>query len=170
MIEQAAITEARKEDLPGILEIWNHEILTGTAIFDETPKTIQEVEAWWKERKSGGFPVFVILEENQVMCYGTYAQFRPKTGYRISVEHSIYAHPESRGKGLGKLMMRKLIQTARDQKLENMIGVIDGSNYKSIRFHEKFGFIECGRMERIGIKFGRHLDIVIMQLQLRQNL
>ncbi|MEZ4937301.1 MAG: N-acetyltransferase family protein [Crocinitomicaceae bacterium] len=167
MSQPPTIRDANETDLKSILAIWNYEILNGTAIFDETSKTLEEITLWWRDRIENGFPVLVLEWEAKVVCYGTYGPFRPKSGYRITVEHSIYSHPESRGKGWGRLVMRELIRLAKEKKLENMIAVIDGSNYKSIRFHQKFGFIECGRMERIGIKFGKHLDIVFMQLQLR---
>lgn len=163
------IRPAIKEDLPGILEIWNHEIENSTSIFDDQPKSLSFLENWFEDRSGKDFPILVAEFDSKVVCYGSYGTFREKPGYNITVEHSIYAHPDYRAMGTGRLIMREMIRLAKDQKIENMIAVIDGSNHKSIRFHEKFGFIEAGRLERIAVKFGKHMDAVIMQLQLNRG-
>lgn len=168
-MEGINIRSAETKDLEGILDIWNHEIQNTSAIFDDEPKDLEFVTKWFQERNQKKFPVLVAEKGSQILCYATYGTFRAKPGYNITVEHSIYAHPDYRGMGIGRLMMRELIRIAKEQKIENMIAVIDGSNYKSIRFHERFGFFECGRMERVAIKFGKHLDAVIMQLQLNRG-
>lgn len=157
------IQEAKEIHLEKIREIWNHEILNSTSIFEEKPIDLIEVTSWYKNRKSNGFPIFVALYNQQVVAYASYGPFREKSGYQITVEHSIYVDPNHRGNGSGRLLMRKLLQSAKEQGFKNVIAVIDASNYKSIRFHEKFGFIESGRLERIARKFDSYLDAVILQ-------
>ena len=157
------ILEAQETHLDKIQEIWNYEILNSTSIFEETPVNADEVSDWYTNRKTKGFPVFVAILNKEVVAYASYGPFREKSGYQITVEHSIYVHPNHRGNGSGRLLMRKLLERAKEQNLKNIIAVIDASNYKSIRFHEKFGFIESGRLERIARKFDTYLDAVILQ-------
>ncbi len=160
------IRQAKEEDIAGILDIWNHEILNSTSIFEENPIDENYLKDWYTQRLSKGFPVLVAIENDQVIAYGSFGPFRAKSGYDITVEHSIYLQKDHRGKGIGKLLMRELLRIAKEMNLKNVIAVIDASNTKSIRFHERFGFIECGRLERIAIKFEKHLDAVIMQHQI----
>jgi phosphinothricin acetyltransferase len=157
------IEEAKESHLEGILEILNHEIATGTSVYDYDKKSSADIQDWFELKKKEDFPIFVAIENGIVISYASYGFFRPRKGYQISVEHSIYTHPEHRGKGTGKLLMRHLIDSVQKRGFEHMIAVIDGSNHKSIRFHKKFGFIEAGRLERVAFKFGKHLDAVFMQ-------
>lgn len=166
MTENITLIQAENKHLPEILEIWNYEILNSTSIFEETPIDLKYVEKWMSQRMTDGFPVIVAMMDSKVIAYGSYGKFRDKSGYTISVENSIYIHQDYRGRGTGKIIMRELLKIAKDRDVKNVIAVIDASNYKSIRFHEKFGFIEAGRLERIAKKFDKFLDAVILQHQI----
>ena len=95
-----------------------------------------------------------------------YSDFRFREAYKYTVEHSVYVSLNEMGKGVGKLLMIKLIELAKAQGLHTMIGVIDSENKSSISFHEQFGFKTVGIIKESGYKFDRWLDSVFMQLLL----
>lgn len=154
-------------DLPGILEIVNHAILNTTAIYDYDARTLEQQLAWFEEKQISGFPVIVAEKDNEILGFGTYGGFRVKIGYRFTIEHSVYVTESAIGKGIGKLILQKLIDLAKEQNYHSMIGVIDASNSGSIEFHKKFGFGEAGVLKQAGYKFDKWLDVSLMQLLLK---
>jgi len=160
------IRETRPGDLPAILEIMNESIRNSTAIYEEEPRNLTYVQQWLETQKNCGMPVFSCLHNESTVGYGTYGQFRPKYGYRFSVEHSIYVEEFHRRAGIGQLLLTALIQRAKADGLHRMIAGIDAENHGSIRFHEKNGFVNVGHLHEVGFKFGRYLDLVFLQLDL----
>jgi L-amino acid N-acyltransferase YncA len=160
------IRKATTSDLPSILEIVNHAILNTTSIYDYDVRTIKEQTLIFETKKAKGFPTFVVELSKQVVGFGTYDTFRTKVGYRFTVEHSVYVKEGFSGKGIGQMLLQKLISTAKEEKYHIMIGVIDASNENSIRFHEKFGFQSMGILKEVGFKFERWLDANLMTLKL----
>ena len=150
-------------DCPAILAIINEAILTSTALYDYHPRTLEQQIAIFEDKISKDFPIIVAEENNQVIGFGYYSEFRFREAYKFTVEHSVYAAKNYIGKGVGKLLLSELIQLAKAQKMHTMIGVIDSENLNSISFHEKFGFEEVGYIKESGYKFDRWLDSVFMQ-------
>ena len=163
---EITIQPATVAHLNGILSIMNHAILNTTAIYDYEPKSMEEVEQWFTAKQQAGFPVIVALQNNKVTGYATYYQLKDKAGYKFCVEHSVYVAEELKGKGIGKLLLSKLIHLAKEQAMHSMIGLIDADNKNSIAFHEKFGFTKAGLLKQAGYKFNHWLDVQIMQLML----
>lgn len=161
------IRNATIEDLSEILEIVNYEILNSTSIYDEAPRTLEEQQYWFEEKKQQNFPVLVSVEDEKIAGFATYGTFRAKSGFRFTVEHSVYVRPEFSGIGIGKKLLANLIEVAKQQNLHAMIGCIDAENESSIRFHEKFGFKKSGLLKETGFKFGRWLDLQFMLLLLK---
>ena len=160
------IRKATTSDLPSILEIVNFAIANTTAIYDYDSRILEQQAEIFETKKANNFPLFVIEVENEILGFGTYDTFRTKIGYRFTVEHSVYVKDGFAGKGIGKLLLQKLIDTAKAEKYHVMIGVIDASNENSIRFHEKFGFQSMGILKEVGFKFDRWLDANLMTLKL----
>lgn len=154
------------EDAPILLEIINYNILNATALYDYEPRTLENQVAILKEKLSKGFPVIVATENEMVVGFGYYSEFRFREAYKFTVEHSVYAHPNHLGKGIGKSILENLILLAKAQKLHTMIGVIDAENQSSIEFHKKFGFEIAGTIKESGFKFNRWLHSVFMQKML----
>ena len=154
------------EDAPIILEIINYNILNATALYDYEPRTLENQLAILEEKLSKGFPVIVATEKETVVGFGYYSEFRFREAYKFTVEHSVYAHPNYIGKGIGKSILENLIVLAKAQKLHTMIGVIDAENQSSIEFHKKFGFEIAGTIKESGFKFNRWLHSVFMQKML----
>ncbi len=151
------------DDAPGILEIINYNILNSTALYDYEPRTLENQISILDEKLSKGFPIIVATENEMVVGFGYYSEFRFREAYKFTVEHSVYAHPNHLEKGIGKLILENLIHLAKVQKLHTMIGVIDAENKGSIEFHKKFGFEIAGTIKESGYKFNRWLHSVFMQ-------
>jgi L-amino acid N-acyltransferase YncA len=156
------IRPAAEADIPAILAIYNDAVENTTAIWNETPVDLANRKSWFAERTGRGFPVLV-AERDGVTGYGSFGDFRPFEGYRVTVEHSVYVAKDARGQGAGEALLLALIAEAKRMEKRNMIGAIDAANAASVALHEKLGFGEVGRMPGVGTKFGRPLDLVLMQ-------
>lgn len=160
------IRDAAPADIAGILAIYNDAVMNTTAIWNETPSSHAERSAWMDERIGAGFPVLVAVEGDEVVGYGTFGPFRPHEGYRLTVEHSIYVAPHHQGQGIGKALLRALTGIAAIMGKCVMVGAIDAANDVSIMMHESMGFHVVGRMAGVGEKFGRRLDLVLLQKEI----
>lgn len=158
------IRNATKNDVSEMLEIINHEILNTKAVYHYDVKTYEEQEKWFEQKKLDQLPIFVATYKNEVVGYATYGPFRAFQGFQHSIEHSIYVKPTTQGLGIGNLLMKKLLEEAKNQNFHTMIACIDSNNEKSVLFHEKRGFTEKGRLKEVGFKFGEWLDLVMMQI------
>ena len=148
-----------------ILAIFNDAILNSTAVYDYKPRTPDMMAAWFANKKKGNYPVIgSVTPEGQLMGFGSYGAFRAWPGYKYTVEHSIYVDGKFRGRGLGKLLLQKVIGCARNQNYHVLVGAIDSQNAVSIKLHERFGFVHAGTIRQAGFKFGRWLDLVFYQL------
>ncbi|OCX61646.1 GNAT family N-acetyltransferase [Thioclava sp. SK-1] len=160
------IRDAQLSDIPAVTQIYNDTVRTTTAIWNKIIVDEDNRAAWLLERQSAGFPVLVTEHEGRVLGYATYGAYRPHDGYHLTVEHSVYVHPDARGQGLGTPMMSELITRAKAHGKHVMVAAISADNPGSIRLHERLGFVETGRMPQVGMKFGRWLDLVLLQLML----
>lgn len=160
------LRDAESPDLDTITEIHNHAVVHTTAIWNEDAVDRADRAAWLADRTARGYPVIVAADETGVVGYASYAQWRPHSGYRHTVEHSVYVRGDQRGRGIGKMLMTALIARARADGMHVMIGGIESGNAASIALHERLGFREVGRMPQVGAKFGRWLDLSMLQLVL----
>ena len=156
------IREAQEGDLPAILEIYNDVIATSTAIYRDEPATLEDRRSWFAARKSESQPVLVATDGG-VVGFAAFGGFRPWPGYRFTVEHSVHVRADRRGQGVGAALMTPLIERAAALGMHVMIAGIDADNQRSIRFHERLGFTRVAHMREVGFKFGRWLDLVLMQ-------
>ena len=157
------LREAREDDMPPLLLIHNDVIATSTAIYSETPATLDERVDWWRGRVAAGYPVIVAQDESGVLGYASFGEFRGRPGYRFTVEHSIYIRSDRRGGGIGARLMKDLIARAQAMGKHVMIAGVDAENIDSIRFHERLGFERVAHFKQVGFKFGRWLDLVFLQ-------
>jgi phosphinothricin acetyltransferase len=162
----AAIRPATPADLPAILAIYNDAVLNTTAIWNETPVDLDNRRAWYEARQAQGYPVLVAGDEGTPVAYGSFGDFRPFDGYRFTVEHSVYVAEEARRRGIAAALIEALAANAAALGKHVMVAGIAADNEASIRLHRKLGFIETGRMPEVGFKFGRWLDLVLMQRRL----
>ena len=160
------IRDAVHGDLPAILEIHNDAIRTTTAIWDEHEVDLDDRRAWFDARRAAGLPVLVAEADGSVIGFASYGPWRPKTGYRFTVENSIYVHPDHRGHGAANALMPVLIERARAADVHSIVAGIEAANTGSIALHEKFGFRNVALLPEVGFKFGRWLDLAYLQLTL----
>ncbi len=156
---------AQSVDLETIREIWNYYILHTSYNYDYEAKTKEQIESWFYSKQERGFPVFVLEDDGKVQGYGSYDLFRPHSGYLHSAEHGLYFSPTSQGRGYGKKLMNHLINSAKEKGFTTFVAGIDSSNKGSLIFHERMGFKEVARFEKIGYKNKEWLDCIFMQKQ-----
>jgi L-amino acid N-acyltransferase YncA len=152
-------------DADAIASILNALLSTTTIEWTDTPKTPDSVRAWMDEHEA----VLVAEVDDEVVGVAAYGWFRDaiaRPGYRFTVENTVHVREDHWGTGLGRQLMLALVDNARASGKHSMIAAIDGSNDASIRFHERLGFVEVGRMPEVGAKFGRWCDLVLLQLRL----
>lgn len=163
------IRDATIADLAQITAIYNALLETTTHEWTETLHTVSERAEWLAGQRAAGYPALVAADGNEVVGWATYGDFRDSTrwpGYRHTVEHSIHVREDCWGRGVGRALVEALIDRARGEGKHVMVAGIDAGNIESIRFHERVGFFEVARMPEIGEKFGRRLDLVLMQRML----
>ena len=158
------IRKANENDLQQTLDIYNEIIANSTAIFQYEPQTIEMRKAWFAEKQEKGFPVFVAEEDNMIVGFSTFGQFRNWQAYKHSVENSVYVKADQRGKGIGKLLLKPLIDVAKEMKLHTIIAGIVADNKASIALHQQFGFVEVAHFKEVGFKFDKWLDLKFLQL------
>lgn len=159
-----SIRDAREQDLPQILAIYNEVIATSTAVYATQPTTLVERGEWLEQRRQRGFPVLVAIEGDFVLGFASFGEFRGAwNGYRYSVEHSVHVRADARGKSVGGRLVEALFPLAAALGKHAMIGAVDAANDGSIRFHERLGFERVARFKEVGHKFGRWLDLVFLQ-------
>jgi phosphinothricin acetyltransferase len=160
------IREAHEGDLPAILDIYNDVVATSTAIYRDEPATLEDRRSWLAARRAEGQPVLVATDAGEVVGFAAYGGFRPWPGYRFTVEHSVHVRADRRGQGVGAALMTPLIERAAALGMHVMIAGIDADNAASIRLHERLGFTKSAHLRQVGFKFGRWLDLVLMQRML----
>jgi phosphinothricin acetyltransferase len=170
MLVQAVIRSVRLEDVVAIHAIYSYNVLHGTASWELTPPDEAEMRRRIQNVLDQDYPYFVAELDGSVVGYTYASTYRPRLGYRYTVENSVYVKPGLQGQGLGRLLLRTLIEACETQGFRQMIAVIgDSKNITSIRLHESLGFTHAGLLPNIGFKFGRWLDSVIMQRQLGEG-
>jgi phosphinothricin acetyltransferase len=163
------IRAARPNDLPHVREIYNHFVSNSAVTLDERRSSIP----YWREKYALltrlELPFLVAVSPAGVVIGYALAQpWAGKNAYKYTVEDSIYLGPGAGGKGLGGALLQTLIDACEQIGLREMVAVISDSGAEaSIRLHEKLGFVEAGRMGRVGHKFGRDLGTVYMRRVLR---
>lgn len=163
------IRDARAADLEAITAIHNDAVLHTTAIWNEDAADVEDRAAWLADRTGRGFPVLVAVDDTGVVGYASFGQWRPHTGYRHTVEHSVYVRGDQRGRGVGRALMGELTTRARALGMHVMVGAVESGNDASLRLHRSVGFTEMGRMPQVGAKFGRWLDLTFVQLILDER-
>jgi phosphinothricin acetyltransferase len=158
------IRDAVEADLPQILEIYNEVIINTTAVFSYEPHTLQMREQWFTERRQQGFPIVVADEDGVIVGFAALGWFRAWPAYKHTCENSLYVKTGNRGKGIGKLLLKALIDEAKQINMHVIIAGIEALNEGSIALHKQFGFEEAALLKEVGYKFDAWLDLLFMQL------
>ena len=157
---------AERRDAEALRRIYNVEVQESTVTFDLVPRSLAEQVAWIDEH-SGGHPAIVAVgDDDAVVGFASLTPYRPRPAYAPTVEDSVYVDRDCRGAGLGKLLLAELVELARDHGFHSVIARIVGGHAASIALHEACGFEQVGVEREVGRKFGRWLDVVLMQRML----
>jgi phosphinothricin acetyltransferase len=157
------IRDATQDDFPSITAIYNEVILHSTAIYRDEPVTVADRIALWRARSDQGYPTLVAHDGEAVLGFAWFGDFRSGVGYRFTVEHTVHVDAACRGQGIGSELLEALIPRAAALGKHVMIGGIDAENAGSLRFHERHGFERVAHCREVGYKFGRFLDLVLVQ-------
>ena len=155
MIRAATLADAGQ-----IAAIWNHAIRETTITFNPVEKSEDEVAALCAQ------DCLVWVKDGQVLGFARYFPFRGSEGYRFTVEHTVMLHPDGQGKGGGSLLMTALCAQARAAGKHSMFAGCSAENPGAVAFHAKLGFQEVATLREVGFKFGRWIDLVLMQKRL----
>lgn len=158
------ISPATLNDAGEVAEIYAHHVRHGTATYELDPPSIAEMEARMAKVLASGWPWLVARDAGGTMLgYGYVAQFRDRAAYRFAGEDSLYIRDDCRGQGVGKALLRALLESAEAAGFRQIYAVIGGAEPASIALHASLGFDHAGVLNGSGRKAGRWLDTVFMQ-------
>jgi len=157
---------AHDADLEAILPIYNDAVLNTTAVFDYRAQTLEMRREWFRAKQSAKLPVLVAVDDERVLGFASYGPFRAWPAYKYSVELSVYVDKDARGRGIGTTLVRAVVDEARMGDLHVVIAGITADNEISLRLHERLGFREVAHIPQVGYKFGKWLDLKLLQLTL----
>jgi L-amino acid N-acyltransferase YncA len=158
------IRPSRDQDIPAITAIYAHHVLNGTGTFETAPPSAEDMAARRADVLGKELPYLVAEEDGRILGFAYCNWFKPRPAYRYSAEDSIYMADGERGRGAGKQLLTALAQQAEAAGVRKLIAVIgDSANLGSVRVHEAVGFTPVGVLKSCGWKFGKWLDVVLME-------
>jgi|SRR5262245_4120084 len=162
------IRSARPDDAEATRQIYNAEVTTSTVTFDLVPRSIEEQRGWLSAR-SGAHAVLVAEDEaGTVVGFASLSAWGKRPAYATSVEDSVYVHRDHRGRGIGRALLAELLAVATAHGFHAVFARVVGDHAASVRLHEGAGFEVVGTEREVGRKFGRWLDVVVLELLLRR--
>jgi len=175
MSDAATVTvrPATLDDLPAVAEIAAHHVLHTVATFQTEPLALAGWEERWQSLRAAGRPFLVVTEQgapglpDDVAGFAYVGAWRERPAYGATGEDSIYLAPGREGRGLGRTLLTALLAAAEGCGVCEVVAVVsDADSTASVVLHEKLGFRQVGRLERVGFKHGRWLDTVLLQRSL----
>jgi L-amino acid N-acyltransferase YncA len=159
------IRRATLADAEAIRQIYNLEVTGSTATLDLVPRSVEE-QAAWMVAHSGVYPVVVADEGGEVIGFASLSPYRPRPGYATAVEDSIYVAGDHRGQGIGRALLSEAVVMARTHGFHSIVARVSATQQASVALHKACGFDFVGVEREIGRKFGRWIDVAILQLLL----
>ena len=156
------LRSARLDDAEAIRAIYNVEVQTSTVTFDLVPRSLDEQRDWLAAR-SGAYSALVVEDGDEVVGFGSLSKYKERAAYATSVEDSVYVRRDQQSRGVGRLLLTALLDTATKSGFHAVFARVVGGHEASIRLHESLGFEHVGIEREVGRKFGRWLDVVVME-------
>jgi len=154
---------ATLDDADAIRVIYNREVVGSTVTFDMVPRSLEEQIVWLDEH-SGAHPAIVAVDDDERVCgFASLSPYRSRPAYRTTVEDSVYVDPSVQGRGVGRLLLSELLTLAEAHGFHAVMARIVGGHEASIGLHAACGFELVGVERQVGRKFGRWLDVALMQ-------
>lgn len=158
------IRDAAPEDMAQVAAIYGHHVLHGLATFEEVPPDEAEMRSRFEAVRKAGLPYLVYEEDGQIVGYAYAGPYRLRSAYRLTIENSVYVRDGYAGRGIGRALLTELIERCTAGPWKQMVAVIgDSENHASIGLHRALGFRMVGTLEKVGYKFNRWVDTVLMQ-------
>ena len=157
---------ASPADLPAIVDIYNHEVLHGVATFDTVPWVLEGRGSWLASHDPARHPIVVAEQDGTVIGWASLSPWSDRCAYARAAEVSVYVHHGRRGQGVGRALLTELVARARRGGLGVLLARIEASGKASLALHRAAGFERIGTMRRVGEKFGRVLDVELLELHL----
>jgi phosphinothricin acetyltransferase len=155
-------------DVAAITEIYNQAILNTTATFDTEPRDIEDRRRWFLDRTER-YPVLVAELNGQVVGWTALSVFSDRRAYDVTAETAFYVHESFRGQGIGRGLKRRIIEEARRIGFHSLVARVAADSTASLHLNAQFGFQIVGTLREVGRKFGRLLDVHILQLMLEEQ-
>ncbi|HEY3505222.1 MAG TPA: GNAT family N-acetyltransferase [Actinocatenispora sp.] len=166
----AVIRAATGDDLDAVAAIFGHYVTTSVATFEQVPPPVTHWQGMHAELSSRGLPFLVAAADGAVVGYAYATPWRTKPAYRGTVEDSVYVAPGQTGRGVGRRLLRALLDESQRAGVEQVIAVIaDTGDPASVALHQSCGFVDAGRLRQVGRKQGRVLDTLLLQRRLRTD-
>ncbi|WP_296227993.1 GNAT family N-acetyltransferase [Ralstonia sp. UBA689] len=166
--DAVSIRPAALADLPAIVAIYTEHVRFGSASFEVEPPDLAEMTRRFRALQDAGMPYVVAEADGKLLGYAYAGPHRARPAYRHTVEDSIYLDAAAQGRGVGTLLLQTLIAECTARGFKQMVAVVGGGheNPGSAKLHARCGFREVGVLEKVGYKFGRWLDCLLMQREL----
>jgi phosphinothricin acetyltransferase len=164
---EVLVRDAVSCDAAAIAAIYRHYVLTSAATMELEAPDEAEMARRLGDVRERGLPYVVAEMAGEVIGYGYAGPFRPRAGYRYTVEDSIYLRADAAGRGVGRRLLEAVIAASREAGCRQMVAVIGGENPASVAMHRTMGFSLVGVLRGAGWKFDRPQDITLMQLELQ---
>lgn len=156
------VRRATQADAEAIRQIYNVEVESSTVTLDLVPRTRAEQEEYLA-RRQGTYVVLVATEGGQVIGFGSLSPYRDRPGYNATTEDSVYVHRDHQGKGVGRRLLAELVDVARSHGFHSVIARVAAGHAASRGLHEAQGFTLIGTEREVGRKFGRWIDMDLLQ-------
>lgn len=163
---QCILRKAELNDLEQINEIYNWAVTNTVATFDLNERSRDGALSWFNVHLDPYYPIFVVERGQKIVGWGSLSPFHTRPAYRQSGEFSIYVASEYQGQGIGDALLKKCCEEAEFLGYHTLLGLITATNIASLSLAKKYGFTEAGRFREVGKKFGKNLDVVVMQKML----
>ena len=159
------VRPAASADAEAVRAIYNDEVTGSTVTFDLVPRSLQD-QLDWQARHSGAHPAIVALRDRKVLGFASLSAYRDRPAYSTTVEDSVYVHRDHRGEGVGRVLLTEICRLATVHGFHAVMARIADAQPPSIGLHRACGFDLVGIEREVGRKFGRWLDVVLMQRML----
>ena len=161
------IREARDSDKRQIVDVFNYHVKNSFAAYPETEVNLGFFDALSKMAK--GFPFLVIEVDQRVVGFGLVRPYHNYETFKRTGLLTYFLLPEYTGLGWGSELLDRLVREAVARGMDNLLASISSRNEQSLAFHRKHGFVECGRLRDVGVKFGKSFDVVWMQKRVERS-
>lgn len=162
-LQSLQIRDAEISDCADIVRIYNQCVLTSTSVFDLQEQSVESRAAWLAENRAAGHPTLILEKDSSLIAWAALSPYQNRCGFRACMEASIYLDENYRKQGIGRHLMAHLMTAANKKEYHAILAFICSENHTAVKLTEEFGFCLVGQLKEVGYKFGRWLDVSILE-------